>query len=207
MIGRFVPVIKWRGPDQKVYLTFDDGPDEDVTPRILHLLQSLEISATFFLVGQKVERHRDIAVQIKKLGHTIGNHSYSHCSLLGKSQDRIVAELAVTDAIIKEITGSKPRYFRPPYGRFGLNLLRLLTRTRHEMVLWSTSCRDYGRKASSQFIRRRMMKIEKGGEIVLLHDGHPNSYLTLRALEESLGLLKNRGLAFSALPEGANAVC
>jgi peptidoglycan/xylan/chitin deacetylase (PgdA/CDA1 family) len=205
MIGRstqpLLPTITWRGPDEKVYLTFDDGPDEKITPRLLDLLENLEIKATFFVIGEKVQKSRKLTERVLKCGHSIGNHSYHHPSLLGKSRQLVHRELINSDELLEQITGHKPVYFRPPYGRFGINVLRVLKQTEHQLVLWSASLMDYRRQANAGRIEQRLLNLAKPGKILLLHDGHPNSPETLKALQGSLALLKKRGLAFSALPQ------
>jgi peptidoglycan/xylan/chitin deacetylase (PgdA/CDA1 family) len=188
--------------DNNTYLTFDDGPDNYVTPKILDLLQKYDIKATFFLLGQKAEQHPDIVSDIQKRGHIIGNHSYSHLKMSGKSKQLIIHELTKADETLIEITGKKPRLFRPPHGRFGLNLLRVLKTTQHKMVLWYASVGDYNKGTTSEKIKNKLLKLAKPGQLILLHDGHRNSKYTLKALEESLDRLKDYGLNFSTIPKG-----
>ena len=194
------PKIIWRLSDENVYLTFDDGPDENITPRLLNLLNKHEIKATFFVVGQKAERHPETVLQIHQNDHVIGNHSYTHPHLIFKSKEVIEQEIKRTDKILLEITGKRPTLFRPPYGQFGLAVLSVLKSTNHRMVLWSASSQDYKVKASTEKIQARMKKYVRPGKIVLMHDGHSKSLHTFRALENSLGAFKERGFKFSALP-------
>ncbi|MCG8607888.1 polysaccharide deacetylase family protein [bacterium] len=196
-----LPQITWRAPDAKVYLTFDDGPDEKITPRLLDLLTDLEIKATFFLIGEKISQSRSISERIIRCGHTLGNHSYHHSRLLGQPAQIVRRELAMTDEIFETIIGEKSVYFRPPYGHFGINVLRVLKQTGHQLILWSASLKDYKPGTCSRRIRRRLLDVAEPGKILLLHDGHPNSAETLNALEGSLPVLKKRGLVFSALPQ------
>ena len=200
-INKFLPNILWRMPDENVYLSFDDGPDKDITPKLLDVLQRYDVKATFFLVGQKAERHPDIVLQIKNNGHTIGNHSFSHPRMLWKSKDLLKFELNRTDEILYKITGENPTLFRPPYGLFGIQLLNLVKITNHKIVLWNASVYDYKSHATAQKIKIRWQKIICPGQIILLHDGHSNSLNTLVALEKSLGDLKDRVIKFSAIPE------
>ncbi|MFQ5864287.1 MAG: polysaccharide deacetylase family protein [bacterium] len=199
----FYPNIMWRMRDHNIYLTFDDGPDKDITPKLLDLLQKYNIEATFFLLGQKAECYPDIVKDIQSKGHTIGNHSYSHQRMLGKSKQQIVDEINKTNETLLKVTGQKPRLFRPPYGIFGMNLLNVLEKTKHKMVLWSCSVGDFKKQATSRKIKKRIIKLVEPKQIILLHDGHPNSKYTLEALEESLGRLKDRGLKFSAIPDNS----
>jgi len=193
------PKIIWRLSDENVYLTFDDGPDENITPRLLNLLNKYEIKATFFVVGQKAERHPETVLQIHQNDHVIGNHSYTHPHLIFKSKEVIEQEIKRTDKILLEITGKRPTLFRPPYGQFGLAVLSVLKSTNHRMVLWSASSQDYKADASILRIEARIEKHVRPGKIVLMHDGHSQSPQMLRALETILEKIKEQGLKFSAL--------
>ena len=193
------PKIIWRLSDENVYLTFDDGPDENITPRLLNLLNKHEIKATFFVVGQKAERHPETVLQIHQNDHVIGNHSYTHPHLIFKSKEVIEQEIKRTDKILLEITGKRPTLFRPPYGQFGLAVLSVLKSTNHRMVLWSASSQDYKADASILRIETRIEKHVRPGKIVLMHDGHSQSPQMLRALETILEKIKEQGLKFSAL--------
>ena len=195
-----LPKIIRSMPDENIYLTFDDGPDENITPRLLELLSKHKIKATFFMVGQKAERYPEIVLQIHKNGHAIGNHSYTHPHLIFKSKESIEEEIKRTDEAVFEITGKRPTLFRPPHGQFGFAVLSILKSTNHRMVLWSASSQDYKVKTSTEKIQARMKKYVRPGKIVLMHDGHSKSLHTFRALENSLGAFKERGFKFSALP-------
>jgi peptidoglycan/xylan/chitin deacetylase (PgdA/CDA1 family) len=197
----FLPTVIWRMPPEHVYLTFDDGPDPEITPAILSLFREHKVRATFFVLGEKAQRHPQIIKQIFENGHAIGNHSFRHPRLVRKNKDFIRAEVTKTDAAVAEIIGKKPALFRPPYGRFGADLLSILNETRHQMILWSASTKDYKSAATAETISRNFLKHAKPGKIILLHDGHVNSRATLSALKNTLGDLSARGITFSPIPE------
>ncbi|MCH7755408.1 polysaccharide deacetylase family protein [candidate division KSB1 bacterium] len=194
-----LPKIIRSMPDENIYLTFDDGPDENITPRLLELLSKHKIKATFFVVGQKAERYPEIVLQIHKNGHAIGNHSYTHPHLIFKSKESIEEEIKRTDEAVFEITGKRPTLFRPPHGQFGFAVLSILKSTNHRMVLWSASSQDYKVKTSTEKIQARMKKYVRPGKIVLMHDGHLQSQHMLEALKNSLDRFKEKNLKFSAL--------
>ncbi|MCH7674214.1 polysaccharide deacetylase family protein [candidate division KSB1 bacterium] len=194
-----LPKIIRSMPDENIYLTFDDGPDENITPRLLELLSKHKIKATFFMVGQKAERYPEIVLQIHKNGHAIGNHSYTHPHLIFKSKESIEEEIKRTDEAVFEITGKRPTLFRPPHGQFGFAVLSILKSTNHRMVLWSASSQDYKVKTSTEKIQARMKKYVRPGKIVLMHDGHLQSHHMLEALKNSLDRFKEKNLKFSAL--------
>ena len=196
-----LPKIIWRVPDEHVYLTFDDGPDAKMTPALLTLLHKHTVRATFFLLGEKVRRHPEVVRQICEAGHAIGNHSFSHPNLIGKSKEVIRDEVLQTDAAIVDVVGKTPALFRPPYGRFGVELMGVLSETHHRLVLWSGSTKDYRTESDAEMISGALIRLAKPGKVILLHDGHLNSGNTLQALERTLGKLAERGLTFSSIPE------
>src|SRR5262249_52751001 len=105
-----------------IALTFDDGPNPALTPRLLELLERHQARATFFLVGRWANAHPSIVRDIQAGGHTIGNHTTTHPNLVWLSKRRIVAELAPRQAIIEDIVGVRPALVRPPFGARGPQL-------------------------------------------------------------------------------------
>ncbi|MFQ5603666.1 MAG: polysaccharide deacetylase family protein [bacterium] len=192
--------IIWRMDRNQIYLTFDDGPDPEVTPTLLELMHQYQISATFFVIGEKVQRHPEIVAQINQNGHTLGNHSFSHHRMLWKSKSNSLAEIARTDALLQEITRTRPVLFRPPYGRFGWGLMRAIQTTGHKMVLWNATARDYHSHFSSCEIQRNLTRCLRPGKIILLHDGHRNGAKTVTALASLLAEQKIPPAQFAALP-------
>ena len=155
---------------RKIALTFDDGPGE-ATPAILDMLKQAEIRATFFLCGQNVERYPDLARRIAEEGHEIGNHTYSHPRLLGRTPGKIAWEIELTQNIIAHRAGRKPTLFRPPYGLRWFGLFSILKRNGLTSVMWSVNSRDWKRHPAQ--IVERVVNRETPGAIILLHDGIP----------------------------------
>lgn len=194
------PRIIWKMPNRGLHLTFDDGPEPRVTPQLLDLLAECKIKATFFLIGERMARHPEIVMRILEDGHTVGNHSFTHPALWFCSRAKIRQEIGQTDELFEKMLGRRPNYFRPPFGRFGPGLLQTLRWSGHSMVLWNGSSLDYKLKSSEE-IASQIMHRAKPGTILLLHDGHRNSKLTLESLTLALPELFARGQKFAALPE------
>ena len=194
-----LPNVLFRMNDRRVYLTFDDGPDPEVTPRLLDVLAQYGIPATFFFVGKKVAAEADLVRRAHAEGHAVGNHAYSHTCLVGRGRQRLRREIVDTDDVLAQVTGQRPTLFRPPYGWFGPGLLRLLRVTGHRLVLWSASARDYRLQPHDHLVER-LVKIIRPGQIVLLHDGHRYSPHMLAALHTALEIVRARGVAFARLP-------
>ena len=124
----FLPDGLWRGvepqdksdPDnatidggtQEIHLTFDDGPNPATTPRLLELFEEEGVKATFFVIGEQVEKHEDLLLEVSKRGHSIGNHTYSHQFLPLLTTQRLEKEILFTNSRIADITGKSPKLFR-----------------------------------------------------------------------------------------------
>ena len=154
----------------KIALTFDDGPGE-ATPAVLELLRNAQVRATFFLCGQNVERYPELARRIAEEGHEIGNHTYSHPRLLGRTPGKIAWEIEQAQRVIAHGTGREPTLFRPPYGLRWFGLFPILERNGLTSVMWSVNSRDW--KRSHEEISRRVVDETGPGAIILFHDGVP----------------------------------
>lgn len=187
-----------------VALTFDDGPHPTGTPAILERLAQAHVYATFFLVGEQVERWPALAREIAAAGHTIGVHAYRHHTLPRLGPRRLRADLSRAVAAIHEATGVVPRHARPPRGVFTAGDLLLARQHGWELVFWSRWGRDWEARATPDTIARLAVHDLRGGEIVLLHDADhyaaPGSWRrTAAALPEILRVLSERGLTPAAL--------
>jgi peptidoglycan-N-acetylglucosamine deacetylase len=167
----FAPVVN-RGPaeSRSAVLTFDDGPAPPFTGQVLDILARHGISATFFLCGKNVESYPGLARRIVREGHTIGNHTYSHPFLFGRSRRFIAGEIDRAQEAIERITGVRPTLFRPPYGARWFGLMPVLRERRLKMVMWSVMGFDWKYQARA-IIRAATSRLHSGA-VILLHDGH-----------------------------------
>lgn len=177
------------GGDSGVALTFDDGPDPDGTPRILDRLAERGVPATFFVIGEAAQRYPELVRRIVAEGHALGNHTYSHARCTELNPEAFAAELAQTDAVLREICGRDVPLFRPPWGAIRPAQVLALARAGRSAALWSVDTRDY-RGASAAEIAERCREL-RGGDIVLMHDRFP---ATLEALPRLLDLMEAKGL-------------
>ncbi len=153
-----------------ICLTFDDGPDPAYTPSILDILAHHGCRATFFVLGQAAEQHPRLLERIAADGHAIGNHTYSHRHPWTLSPGDARQEIARASDVIRDITGKKPRWFRPPHGRLRRAMLDQAGSEQMRTVLWSRSAIDWGFLGSEAGIARRLRAV-KAGDIILMHDG------------------------------------
>jgi peptidoglycan-N-acetylglucosamine deacetylase len=166
----FGPTIRRTGDPRTIALTFDDGPNPNVTPGLLELFARHKIRATFFLTGEHARALPVLTKEISGAGHTIGNHTFSHPALTFLSPRRIADELDRCDEAIASATGKKSRWMRPPFGFRGPQLNSVVrARGSAGVVMWSAIMGDWKPQPSEKMIRR--LRRAGGGDIVLLHDG------------------------------------
>lgn len=161
-----------RGPRgaKGVVLTFDDGPDPTSTPRALDALDAARAKATFFVIGKKAEAHPDLVKDILARGHAIGLHSYAHDRLFALRGARAWRrDLKRGARVLHEITGSKPKLFRPPIGHTVPHTPRVVRELGMRVIGWDVGARD-GVRADPKDVARRVVDGARDGSIVLLHD-------------------------------------
>ena len=190
----------------RIALTIDDGPDPEVTPRVLELLAVHGLRASFFLIGQRAERHPALCRAIVAAGHRVENHGYSHShalSLFGPA--RLAADIARAQAVIADASGQAPRFFRPTAGLRNLFLEPVLARQDLRLASWTRRGYDT-REPSVDRVLQRLTRDLADGDILLLHDGHAARAGDGRpVIEHLIALLAQRlaraGLASATLHE------
>ncbi|MFN8216147.1 MAG: polysaccharide deacetylase family protein [Solirubrobacterales bacterium] len=188
----------------EAFLTFDDGPHPQGTPAVLELLREAGARATFFLVGEQVERRPALAAEIVAAGHRVELHCHRHRNQLRLTSRALLEDAERARAAIEDATGQELRDYRPPYGIFSGPGLRAIRRRGWRPVLWSRWGRDWDRGATPSSIARRLTAEVAAGDILLLHDADyysaRNSWVgTVGALPIILAALETRGLRSSLL--------
>jgi peptidoglycan/xylan/chitin deacetylase (PgdA/CDA1 family) len=196
---RMMPAGHWHGTGEaepSLYLTFDDGPDPETTPRLLELLAEHGVPATFFLVGSNCAQYPHLVRAIAEAGHRIGNHTYNHQLLPMKQTKHIEEEISRTNDVIEEITGVRPTIFRPPFGLMDERTARCLTEQGMTPVYWGNAPEDWLNPGSHRVIRRVMWKIADGS-LIVLHEGSFLAGQTITAAKEIIYRCKSLGYQFS----------
>ncbi|MGW0229791.1 polysaccharide deacetylase family protein [Actinopolymorpha singaporensis] len=171
-----------------LYLTFDDGPSE-WTPKILEVLARHNAKATFFELGQQQKEFPAFVDQVRKAGHTIGNHTFDHASLPSRSWSGMQQEIK---------GGPASKCLRPPYGATNSDVRSIADELKMRVVLWDVDTRDWTRPGSAT-IERRAVEGARPGAIVLMHDGGGDRQQTVDALENVLTRLGKQGYVFRSL--------
>jgi peptidoglycan/xylan/chitin deacetylase (PgdA/CDA1 family) len=154
----------------RIALTFDDGPHAEGTPAVLEALALGGASATFFLVGEQVSRRPALAREIVDAGHEVAVHGYRHSLLLRRRVRELADDLDRAIAVIADATGVAPTLYRPPYGVLSSGALAHVRDRGWRPLLWSRWGRDWERRATAQSIARRATSGLRPSDVVLLHD-------------------------------------
>jgi len=190
----------------EIALTFDDGPDPEVTPRVLEILEAHGARATFFCIAAKAQLHPDVVREIARRGHAVENHSRDHQAtfpMLGAGGIR--REIVAAQAMLTELTGRPPRFFRPPAGLRNPLLDPVLHELGLRLVSWTRRGFDT-RKGDAALVATMLSNGLAAGDILLLHDGHcartrSGAPVVLEVLPRILAAARSRGLKPVTLPQ------
>jgi peptidoglycan-N-acetylglucosamine deacetylase len=191
---RFFSRYTWDYPDIKnaVYITFDDGPTQDVSPWVLDTLKEYNAKATFFCLGKKVEMHPEIYQRIIDEGHAVGNHSYSHLKGWETPTWQYVKDVDLAADLIDS------KLFRPPYGRIKRSQAKLL-RKRYKIVMWSILSMDYSRWVTPIRCASIVLNNLRPGAIIVFHDSKKAENNMRFGLVRTLEEVRRRGYNFGLI--------
>lgn len=202
----FLPQLAGFGRPDHVALTFDDGPDRRSTPQFVAELGRLGVRATFFLLGEMVERHPGAAAELVAAGHEVALHGYAHRLLPLRFPRAAVRDIRRGLSVVREATGVQPRFFRPPYGYLSAAGLWVADREGLQPVLWSCWGRDWVSGTTPDAVVRTVLRDLSGGGTVLLHDSDctsaPESWrVTLATLPAIVAAARDRGWTVGPLAD------
>ena len=195
------PPVKWMFPrriwegdpqDRSVYLTFDDGPVPDITDYILELLSQRGQCATFFMVGDNVRKHPQVARQVLDAGHRIGNHTYHHLNGFKTHKSVYLEDVKRCDQVLEEELGIKTALFRPPYGMMTSAQAGELALEKR-LVMWSVLSRDYVQGISPGRVFSKTCQLTQPGAILVFHDQKKTQGILPLVLPQFLDFLKDEG--------------
>ena len=197
--GVVARTLNGHGRSGHLALTFDDGPDEQSTPRFLDVLSRHDVRATFFLLGEMCARYPDLARRLVDEGHEVAVHSYDHRNHLRHTPAATYDQLARTADLVQAQSGARPQWFRPPYGALTTADLVAARRLGLQTVLWTAWGQDWQRTCTPESVLQEVLGGTLDGGTVLLHDSdctsEPGSWrATLGALPELLARCRDLGL-------------
>jgi len=193
-----------RGTKQ-LALTYDDGPNDRHTLRLLEVLAKHEVRATFFLIGRYVRQRPEIAREIAQAGHVVGNHTFSHPLLVFKSAAEIRQELSDSRSALQEVVGEHSILFRPPFGGRRPAVLGIARQMGFEPIMWNVTGFDWNAPPSG-VIEQKVSKQIRGGDVILLHDGGHKQMgadrsQTVLATDRLIERYKGEGCEFATIPQ------
>lgn len=184
--------------------TFDDGPNEIYTPKLLDILAHKKVKATFFLLGKHVEKYPEIVKRIHSEGHEIGNHSFNHSFLPLYTKRYIKRQIESTSSLIEKTVGIRPSYFRPPMGLFSPSELDAVSESGMTAVVGEVYPRDPYKPGTDKIVERVLSRIEPGS-IIILHDsgtfGKIDRSQTIAAVPIIIDRLRDLGYRFLTVRE------
>jgi len=190
---------------RQLALTFDDGPNDPHSLRLLEVLAKHGVQATFFMIGRYVRQHPKIAREIAQAGHVVGNHTFAHPLLIFKSETEIRRELGACHDALQDAIGEHSDLFRPPFGGRRPAVLRVARELGLETIMWNISGRDW-KGAPAAAIERNVAKQIRGGDVILLHDGGNKQMgadrsQTVIATDRLISSCKAQGYEFLTIPQ------
>ena len=184
----------WKIPNDNktVYLTFDDGPTEKVTRKILEVLKNEKVKAPFFCVGKNVEKYPDLFACIKAEGHAVGNHTNTHLNGWKTNKKQYLEDVEEADKLIKS------NLFRPPYGKLNWRSKKDLQR-KYKIVMWDVAGGDFDQYLSIKDVVKNIINNVNPGSIVVLHDNQKFMAKTVEALPIIIKELKAKKYRFGLI--------
>ncbi|MFG6094432.1 polysaccharide deacetylase family protein [Leptothoe sp. ISB3NOV94-8A] len=181
-------------------LTYDDGPNPPYTDNLLDVLKEFDAKATFFAIGQNIEKNIKTTRRMIDEGHELGNHSYSHQRLIDTSLATVRSEIQKTDDILSDLGVESRIHFRAPYGLKRVRLPWELARREKTNILWNVDPKDY-ETADPEKIAESIVCSVEPGSIILLHDGGGNRSQTVAATKIVLQRLQKEGYQFKTVSQ------
>lgn len=191
--------------NKQIALTYDDGPNDPHTLKLLEVLARHDVRATFFMIGRHVRQRSDIAREVAQAGHVIGNHTMTHPLLIFESAARTRTELADCRAALADEVGEHSNFFRPPFGGRRPATLRIARELGLEPIMWNVTGYDWNAPPAA-VVEKRVGRQVDGGDVILLHDGAHRAMgadraQTVIATDNLIRRYKDQGFQFVTVSE------
>ena len=190
------PEAVWRLKQRRrkvVYLTFDDGPIPEVTPWVLDTLDRYGVRATFFMVGDNVRRHPELLEEVRRRGHSFGNHTMHHLQGMKVRSVRYLRDISEADALIDS------PLFRPPHGLLRWKQAKAI-KQHYNIVMYDLVTRDYSRKLNGEQVLRNVKRYARDGSLIVFHDSLKALDNLRYALPRAIEWLQQEGYRFESIP-------
>ncbi|HEY9184628.1 MAG TPA: polysaccharide deacetylase family protein [Salegentibacter sp.] len=186
---------------KSIYLTFDDGPVPGVTPWVLDQLREYKAKATFFCIGDNIRKHPEVFQQVVSEGHQIGNHSFHHLKGWNTSTSEYIQDVFLTEELLeKQHPGNtKPKLFRPPFGKIKNSQARELSKKGYKIVMWDVISWDFDSDIRKETCYKNVVENVTEGSIIVFHDSEKASKNLKYALPKVLKYFSEKAYEFKSL--------
>ncbi|WP_299127426.1 polysaccharide deacetylase family protein [uncultured Winogradskyella sp.] len=204
-IKSLFPNLIWsiESTQKEIYLTFDDGPTPEITDWVLNTLAEYDAKATFFCIGNNIEKHPDIFLRIIADGHSIGNHTFSHLKGWKQKTKTYIEDVEKTNQLINSKVENHPsvgqNLFRPPYGKFKVKQSKKLQKLGYKIILWDVLSYDWDKTVSEDACLNNVITATKKGSIIVFHDSLKASKNLRYVLPKVLAYFSEQGFKFRTL--------
>lgn len=189
-------------------MTFDDGPIPEVTPKVLEILDRYHVKATFFMVGENIDKHPEVFKQVAEAGHSIGNHTYNHLKGWHTFYVDYMANVAKWESAFQKANGQLSNFqlsivncplFRPPYGKATFCQRRALSRMGYKIIFWDILTQDYNPAKTPEMMLSKIKRQVRPGSIINFHDSLKSNERMLATLPQAIEWLQLKGYTLSQL--------
>lgn len=187
-----IPIYCVETEKKSIALSFDAAYGSQYTDEILNILEKNDVKATFFLVGNWIDKYPDKVKTIYSKGHEIGNHSTTHPHFTQLDPSKIKEEIYATSGKIKSLTGNGTVFFRPPFGDYNSEVVNVVKETGHTCILWDVDSQDW-KNPGEEVVYKRVVDNVGNGSMVLFHN---NAEQTPKVLDSIIKELKKKGFSF-----------
>lgn len=194
LLKKYYSHLTWDIPntENKIYLTFDDGPVPEVTEWVLDVLKQYQIKATFFCIGDNVKKHPLVFRRIMDEGHSVGNHTQNHLNGWKTADDIYLNNIEACSKIVDS------KLFRPPYGRIKKTQL-LLLKTQYSIIMWDVLSGDFDPKTTAEQCYKNVVKNTKPGSVIVFHDSIKAENKLKQTLPQAIEYLLGKGFVFDVI--------
>lgn len=197
------PAALWHGDrkKKKIYLTFDDGPVPDVTDFILDVLSDLDVKATFFCVGDNIEKYPGVFKRIIEEKHGIGNHTFNHLNGWEVSEENYLKNIQMCEEVINHNSAiDRIKLFRPPYGKIRKKTLKKI-KNEYKIIMWDVLSYDFSPRVTADRCLEKSIKYTRNGSIIIFHDSARSFKINKLIISQFIRHLKSNNFEFSKLED------
>jgi peptidoglycan-N-acetylglucosamine deacetylase len=193
----------WDIPNDKnkIYLTFDDGPTPEITEWVLDVLNENNIKATFFCIGNNIQKHSEIARKVLENGHSIGNHTFSHIQGWKTTAKDYLENVKQCEVAIYNLQSVNSNLFRPPYGKIKPSQSQRLRKLGYKIIMWDVLSADFDQNITPEKCLENATQKVASGSVIVFHDSIKASVNLKFALPKTIKILKEKGFIFDAISD------